>query len=470
MFVVIAVVITLLGITAGRRALKSGSSVEAMRPSLVLPVAFAAYFGLGGLAAYHLDSYYLITGLTRDNYGFAAAYALVALLCFLIGARLGESGHASGSVGYRQVWPSQGAAWLAAFLLVANWATRLWLAKQGLVIKGTFNIFVASSVWARIAIVAQNDLGFVLAIVLGIASTKSRLWAVVAVVAGVGEMAFFALTINRTQGLVFIALALAARFLTQGVQQWRKLGAALAGLGVVMAAIFYTGQAVRNALYKDLQAFIDQDIGRMTGLVWEALLHPEIPTADETFYANRLNPYDFFGSVLYALDEQDQASLSGRTFATYVPLVVPRLAWQGKPDPTLDAEGSILQDFSLPFIDSMVTLVAELYANFRLLGVVAGYVMLGLWYGFLHRRVLQRPGGYTEWDVAMYLLFLVPLCWMENAISDTYLPRYRDALVSLAVLWVLVAVLRVVKPTRRPLPGPQQPEPAGDGEALTFGS
>ncbi len=451
MFILICLVISLFGIAAGLGALKSGSSVNAMRPTLVLPVAFAGYFGFGGLAAYHLDSYYLITGLTRDNYAFAAAYALVALLCFLIGAKVAESGDVSSSSAYREVWPTQAASWLAAALLFANWTTRIWLARQGLVIKGTFNIFAAPSVWARIAIVAQNDLGFVLAIVLGIASTKSRLWATVAVVAGVAEMAFSALTINRTQGLVFIALALGARLLVQPAQPLKKLRPVLAGLGIVMVAVFYTGQAVRNAIYKDLQAFLDQDIARMTDLVSESLLHPEIPTTDENFYSNRLNPYDFLGSVVYVVDEQERAPLKGRTFATYAPLVIPRLVWQGKPDLTLDAEGSILQDFDLPFIDTMVTPVAELYANFRLLGVVVGYLMLGLWYGFLYRRVLQRRGGYTEWQVVMYLLLLVPLCWMENAISHAYLPYYRDALVSLAVLWVLVAALRVVRPTRPPL-------------------
>jgi hypothetical protein len=452
MFVVIATTICIFGAAAVWRAVKSRSGSEVMRPSIVLPVAFAAYFGVGGLAAYHLDSYYLLTGLTRNNYAFAAAYAFVALLCFLIGARVTEISHVSESIPYRESWPSQGAPWLAASLLVANWATRLWLASQGLVIKGTFNIFLAPSVWARIAIVAQNDLSFLLAIVLGIASTKSRLWAIVAVIAGVAEMAFFALTINRTQGLVFIALALGARLLVQPAQPWQKLRPFLASLAVIMAAVFYTGQAVRNAIYKDLQAFLDQDTARITDLVWESLLHPEIQTADENFYSNRLNPYDFLGSVVYAMDEQDQASLKGRTFATYVPLVIPRLFWRGKPDPSFDAEGSIEQDFGLPFVDTMVTPVTELYANFRLLGVVGGYVMLGLWYGFLYRRLLQRPEGYREWQVVMYLLFLVPLCWMENAISHAYFPYYRDALVSLAVLWLLVGVLRVIRPMGRSLP------------------
>jgi len=38
----------------------------------------------------------------------------------------------------------------------------------------------------------------------------------------------------------------------------------------------------------------------------------------------------------------------------------------------------------------MITPVAELYANFRLLGVVVGYVILGLWYGFLYRRCFNN--------------------------------------------------------------------------------
>src|SRR6267143_4851484 len=102
MFVVIATTICLFGAAAVWRALKSPSGVEAMRPSIVLPVAFTAYFGIGGLAAYHLDSYYLLTGVTRNNYTFAAAYALVALLCFLIGARVTEASHVSRSVPSRE--------------------------------------------------------------------------------------------------------------------------------------------------------------------------------------------------------------------------------------------------------------------------------------------------------------------------------------------------------------------------------
>src|SRR6266699_2700815 len=267
MFILICLVISLFGIAAGLGALKSGSSVNAMRPTVVLPVAFAGYFGFGGLAAYHLDSYYLITGLTRDNYAFAAAYALVALLCFLMGAKVSDSGEDAGSSEYREVWPSQAAPWLAATLLLANWSTRLWLASQGLIIKGTFNIFVAPSVWARIAIVAQNDLGFLLAIVLGIASTKSRLWAILAVIAGIAEMAFFALTINRTQGLVFVALALGARVLVQPAQSWKKLQPALAGLGVLLLAVSYPGKPFRTVINKILKQSPDKTIAGLKNLL-----------------------------------------------------------------------------------------------------------------------------------------------------------------------------------------------------------
>jgi len=109
-----------------------------------------------------------------------------------------------------------------------------------------------------VAIVAQNDLGFLLAIMLGIASTKNRFWAILAIVAGIAEMAFFALSINRTQGLVFISLALGARLLVRPDSPWKTLRPAVAVLAIVIAGVLYTGQAVRNAVYKDLQAFLDQ--------------------------------------------------------------------------------------------------------------------------------------------------------------------------------------------------------------------
>src|SRR5439155_11677055 len=100
-------------------------------------------------------------------------------------------------------------------LLAGNWTLRWWLGSHGLLVKGTFAIFLAPSAWARIAIVAANDLGFALAIALGVASTKSRAWTAIAVLSGVAELAYFALTINRTQGLVFVCLLLAARWLAQ---------------------------------------------------------------------------------------------------------------------------------------------------------------------------------------------------------------------------------------------------------------
>jgi hypothetical protein len=327
-------------------------------------------------------------------------------------------------------------------LLAGNWLLRWWLGSQGLLVKGTFTIFLAPSVWTRTAVVAANDLGFAVAIILGIASTKSRTWAVIAIISAIAELTYYALTINRTQGLVFVGLLLGARHLSRAKPRGIVSARTIILILPVLAAVLYMGQAVRNALLKDLRAFLDQDVPRMQSLVWESMVNPELPTGDEKFYANRLNPYDMLGSVVHAVDEEGMTPLYGRTFTTYLPQMIPRLLWPGKPDLSNDAEGSIQEALSLPLVDTMITPVSELYANFKLAGVLIGYALLGAWYGFIYRVIFVRRTAYDEWHILIYLLLLSPLCWMENTFSNAYVPEYREFAITLGVLWILVALSR----------------------------
>jgi hypothetical protein len=69
---------------------------------------------------------------------------------------------------------------------------------------------------------------------------------------------------------------------------------------------------------------------------------------------------------------------------------------------------------------------------------VVGYVLLGLGYGFVYRLAFGSRRHFGEWHVMAYLLMLVPLCWMENTLSDGYLPRLRNAAILMAVTWILV--------------------------------
>ncbi len=156
---------------------------------------------------------------------------------------------------------------------------------------------------------------------------------------------------------------------------------------------------------------------------------------------NRLAADDMFSAVILRHQEGMYPLMYGDSIVSNLPLLVPRVFWPGKPNLGMDeqSEGRILVHNHLWLTDTMISPVTEFYANWDIMGVLFGMMIIGIIMRIYTWAVLERT-GLSPAGILLYSTTILSLVKVEQDVVS-FLGVGRNIFIFAIVVIMLNSIL-----------------------------
>jgi len=208
------------------------------------------------------------------------------------------------------------------------------------------------------------------------------------------------------------------------------------------AVVLFVGSRVvtRDAVYEGRQQ-------SRAALVQQALLH--LPAS--TVGSHEAIPFDSLVTLVDASNAGAPLQL-GRTYLPILSFLVPRAVWHGKPVGGANAwfTRTYYPDYYGPDrIETSVSMIGELYANFGAAGIVVGCFLFGFVASLLYRRLLATS------SLRYVLLYALLLGYVFTLVRGDAYHSITGAYLTAGLALLMYPVM--VRPLRSPIRDPAPP-------------
>jgi hypothetical protein len=442
------------------RLQRTESQKEIASPLGIFSIFFFLFFVIGPLLAFQVDPWYLVHPNERPLFPLAVFYASIGFLFFAFGYRVVSSRRSnSGRALFHWSWKLNSLKTSLVTMFCIVFAARLYMAQAGitaskifhgenLTLPGTEELYVDTlSSLDRFLWVSNIPVGFALsslALFVYFRSLrehgKAKNWYLLILFL---DGAYNLVLSNRLYlfWLLLLYIIYSDIFLGKILIKWRSLIV----FAVVWVFLIYPfGTTIKSLSFEyvamgkstsdilEMSFFlVPRALQELFQNYWESLLS----TSSTTYFSYRFAGADFFSAILYQHLHWNIPLLAGSTISEAIPILVPRFLWPTKPSFGLTGEGIALHHFNLGYFDAICTPIAEVYANFGLLGICGFMFIFGMAVKYIWLRLVVE--GIRDSYVYLYATYIIFILNQDQEIVNGLLVNVRN----MAVLWVFVRLL-----------------------------
>ncbi len=246
------------------------------------------------------------------------------------------------------------------------------------------------------------------------------------------EMLYALPSCNRTAMITPIILYLILRSYILNIS-WKQIIIVILGIIII---IFPLGNICRNPVI--LPYYLNQKSDKEDVVNYEIVKNIKNLgnlTANSIF--SRLNQ----SSVFFRIVEMDEHLLYGKSLLSFfISLGPPRFIWHNKPIISGGGDFGHRSGLLAPNVKSTVgvTIIGDLYMNFRLTGIIVGMFILGILFRFIY-EILMKKTNFSFSGIMIYaIVWLMIIKGMEDWIAPVYAGLVKTFLMLLLIHYFLI--------------------------------